>query len=62
VKQNSINRFISFNNIMVGYEVANANEIIVVTGLGIKDFVLTKKRWVWPLFQKVSLQCSRSGD
>jgi hypothetical protein len=34
---------------MVGYQVADANEYLVVTGLGIDDFELKKKRMVWPL-------------
>ncbi|KAI3655376.1 hypothetical protein MP638_006682, partial [Amoeboaphelidium occidentale] len=34
---------------MVGYHIANANEFLVVTGIGIsKKFIICKKKFVWP--------------
>ena len=33
---------------MVWYSVANANELLVITGLGIEDFSLSKSRFIMP--------------
>lgn len=33
------------------YQVAEANEYLVITGAGIEDVRIVKKAWVWP-FQK----------
>jgi flotillin len=35
------------------YNIADANEFLVLTGFGIEDVRITKKAWVWP-FQRCS--------
>jgi flotillin len=35
------------------YNIADANEFLVITGFGIEDVRITKKAWVWP-FQRCS--------